>query len=100
MKHLQGIKELPTNYDSLSWQQRRDVRNLYKALQKEICCHCKGNLSEKPKGEAGKANINWNLFPPNFTQYPVHLHHNRKTGMTIGAVHAVCNAYLWQYKGE
>lgn len=32
--------------------------------------------------------------------YPVHLHHDHKTGLTIGAVHAKCNAVLWQYYGE
>jgi hypothetical protein len=30
----------------------------------------------------------------------VHLHHSHETGMTIGAVHARCNAVLWQYHGE
>ena len=40
------------------------------------------------------------LFPPNFFKWPVHLHHSHDTGMTIGAVHARCNAVLWQYHGE
>jgi hypothetical protein len=28
------------------------------------------------------------------------LHHCHQTGLTIGAVHAKCNAVLWQYHGE
>jgi len=44
--------------------------------------------------------IDWDLFPPGFLKNPVHLHHNHDTGMTIGAVHAYCNAVLWQYYGE
>jgi hypothetical protein len=44
--------------------------------------------------------INVDLFPPNFFKWPVHLHHDHRTGMTIGAVHCRCNAVLWQYHGE
>jgi len=44
--------------------------------------------------------INENLFPPKFLNWPVHLHHDHKTGMTVGAVHSHCNAVLWQYHNE
>jgi hypothetical protein len=44
--------------------------------------------------------INQILFPKSFFKYPVHLHHCHKTGLTLGAVHHYCNAYLWQYLGE
>jgi hypothetical protein len=40
------------------------------------------------------------LFPPNFLKYPVHLQHNHDTDMTEGAVHARCNAVMWQYHGR
>jgi len=30
----------------------------------------------------------------------MHLHHNHETDMTEGAVHAYCNAVLWQYEGK
>lgn len=33
-------------------------------------------------------------------RYPVHLQHNHDTGMTEGAVHARCNAVMWQYLGR
>jgi len=44
--------------------------------------------------------IKKSLFPRGFFGYPIHLHHSHDTGMTIGAVHAHCNAVLWQYEGE
>ena len=44
--------------------------------------------------------INWKLFPPNFLKYPIHLQHCHKTGWTEGAVHAYCNAVMWQYEGR
>ena len=40
------------------------------------------------------------LFPESFFKYPVHLHHSHDTGKTIGAVHAYCNAVLWEYYGQ
>jgi hypothetical protein len=44
--------------------------------------------------------INWKLFPENFLMYPVHLQHDHNTNLTEGAVHAYCNAVLWQYEGR
>lgn len=88
---------LPQDYTKLEWWQRRDVRNQYVQEQNGKCKHCKGDLSESP---SQTKKIRWSLFPPNFLKYPVHLHHNHDTGMTIGAVHAYCNAVLWQYHGE
>jgi hypothetical protein len=31
---------------------------------------------------------------------PIHLQHDHDTGLTEGAVHAYCNAVLWQYEGR
>jgi hypothetical protein len=47
-----------------------------------------------------KKKINARLFPPNFFNWPVHLHHCHVTGLTIGAIHCHCNAVLWQYHGQ
>ena len=44
--------------------------------------------------------INWKLFPPFFLRFPIHLQHNHDTNMTEGAVHAYCNAVMWQYEGR
>ena len=68
--------------------------------QKGLCYHCKRNLLLSPPKEIMDKAINWSLFPPNFTKWPHHLHHSHETGMTLGTVHAYCNAVLWQYHGE
>lgn len=88
---------LPQHYPSLHWTQRKAVREQYIEEQQGLCYYCKGPLSIRPTQDK---KINWNLFPPNFLKYPVHLHHYHNTGYTIGAVHAYCNAVLWQYHGE
>ena len=41
--------------------------------------------------------VDESMFPPNFFDHPVHLHHDKTTGMTVGAVHAYCNAVSFQY---
>lgn len=91
---------LPTQYDKLSWQEKREVREEYIKSQDGLCMHCKVSLkSAPPKNITGKK-INWKLFPPNFLKYPVHLQHDHISGMTEGAVHAYCNAVLWQYHNK
>lgn len=91
---------LPINYTELDWVERRDVRNEYIKIQNNLCSHCKNVLTESPPPEITSMKINKKLFPPNFFKYPIHLHHNHDTGMTIGAVHNYCNAVLWEYHGE
>ncbi|QIG67736.1 hypothetical protein PP747_gp035 [Rhizobium phage RHph_Y38] len=90
----------PVDYTKLSSHGRRKVRQQYIIEQKNLCHHCQRSLSLNPRQEVMEAKINKSLFPTNFFDHPVHLHHNHVTGMTIGAVHARCNAYLWQFKGE
>jgi hypothetical protein len=92
--------ELPVNYTTLTPTERREVRNTYVEKQKGKCQFCQASLSESPSFEIRKLDINKNLFPENFFKYPVHLHHDHDSGLTIGAVHSYCNAVLWQYHGE
>ena len=92
--------KLPTNYDNLSPIKRKAVREEYIHLQDNKCYHCGNPLNEKPSQAMMNKSINTKLFPPNFFYWPIHLHHSHETGMTIGAVHARCNAILWQYHGE
>jgi hypothetical protein len=89
----------PQIYKDLSWQERKYIREEYTRHQDGLCYHCKEKLTAEPKQDKW---IDWKLFPRGigFLQYPVHLHHDHKTGLTIGAVHAYCNAVLWQYHGE
>ena len=92
--------KLPINYNKASREKRRLAREAYIKRQEGLCCHCKQPLSGPPSSEVDNMSLDLDLFPPNFLHWPVHLHHNHDTGMTIGAVHAKCNGVLWQYYGE
>lgn len=92
--------DLPINYTKTTYQERREAQNQYVVLQDSHCWFCGRPLSDKPSKKVQEATLNMLLFPVNFLQYPVHLHHDHKTHMTIGAVHSKCNGYLWQYLGE
>ncbi len=91
--------DLPINYDSAHWTIRRRVRDQYVQEQKGLCYHCQRPLNREPSQKNVKQ-IDKNLFPAGFFEYPVHLHHSHDTGLTIGAVHSYCNAILWQFYGE
>lgn len=88
---------LPTNYISLTQKRKKEAREQYMKQQGGKCYYC---------GEDLKADttlnlpINKKLFPIGFFRNPHHLHHCHKTGMTLGTVHAKCNAILWQYHNE
>lgn len=94
------VYQLPIDYTKLHWTERREVRLQYIKEQNNLCIHCKCSLSEPAPKEILDKKINWDIFPPNFLKYPVHLQHNHDTGMTEGAVHNYCNAVLWQYHGK
>jgi len=97
---LDAVVGLPANYRKLTWQQRRAVRNEYVKRQDGLCSHCKHPLLESPPANIMRLKVNKKLFPTNFFAWPIHLHHDHETGMTIGAVHCYCNAVLWQHHGE
>lgn len=92
--------ELPVNYETLTPQERRQVREEYIRRQSGKCAHCSEPLTEQASDEVMSKKINMRLFPDSFFKWPVHLHHCHETGMTIGAVHCHCNAVLWQYYGK
>ena len=91
---------LPVDYDSLHWKEKREVREQYIKIQNGKCFYCKCNLKNEPPNTITSKKIKWKCFPKNFLKHPVHLQHNHNTGMTEGAVHAYCNAVLWQYEGR
>ena len=95
-----GERVVSQNYERLTQPERAQLRGRYVSAQDGRCHHCGGALDQEPPENITSKPINWKRFPPNFTRWPVHLHHSHKTGMTIGAVHALCNAVLWQYHGE
>ena len=90
---------LPARYDDLTQRQRVLVRAEYTAQQGGACWHCQCTLTTDPPEHVMVLTVRNGLFPPGFFDHPVHLHHDHRTGLTIGAVHARCNAVLWQYHG-
>lgn len=90
--------KLPVDYRKLLPLERKQVREQYIEQQNGKCMYCGESLDKEPPKRITDKPINWSLFPKNFLRYPVHLQHSHKTGMTEGAVHAYCNAVLWQYE--
>lgn len=89
--------QLPVSYSKTPTRERRLVREEYTRLQGGKCWYCQTSLEDAPDQGVLSKRINLRLFPPNFFKYPVHLHHDHETDLTIGAVHNTCNAVLWQY---
>lgn len=92
--------KLPANYTLLLPSQRRRVREAYIAKQKGKCWHCGEPLSQPAPKRIRDMPLNINHFPTGFFIYPVHLHHDHNTNLTVGAVHCHCNAVLWQYHNQ
>lgn len=91
---------LPVEYSKLPPNEKRLVREQYIKEQKGLCWYCKESLQENPPNRVTSKPIDWRRFPKNFLKYPVHLQHNHQSDLTEGAVHAYCNAVLWQYHGK
>lgn len=94
------MSRLSTDYNSLTQAERGEVRDRYVVLQDGDCFYCDAPLHEDPPSEITSMFIDWDLFPPGFLNNPVHLQHDHETGWTMGAVHAFCNAVMWQYEGR
>ena len=92
--------QLPVKYDELTRDQRRLVRLEYVKQQNNQCWYCQGLLDAPPPDHILKYKINLKWFPEGFLDNPVHLQHDHNTGLTEGAVHAYCNAVLWEYFGR
>lgn len=90
----------PEKYSKLTREQRAELRKRYASYQNNKCCYCGASLSGPPTDGILKKRISRDLFPKHFFDYPTHLHHNHDTDLTIGAVHAYCNAVLWEHHGE
>jgi hypothetical protein len=91
---------LPVPYSKITSSERKKVREQYTREQGGKCYWCMQDLTDKPRKDVQAKHVNLKLFPPNFLKYPVHLQHNHDTDMTEGAVHARCNAVMWQYHGR
>ena len=93
-------QKLPIFYSKADAKQRRLVREQYVREQGGLCYWCKEPLTGPAAKHIREKKINWRLFPPQFLKHPVHLQHNHDTDLTEGAVHAICNAVMWQYHGR
>lgn len=91
---------LPARYSELSADQRRRVREQYAALQGGLCWACREPLLGDPPAHVRAKPLTGARFPRGFFKWPEHLHHDHKTDLTIGTVHAVCNAVLFIYEGQ
>jgi hypothetical protein len=89
----------PQYYRNLSQNERRLLRYEYVKAQGVDCHYCGVSLNGDPPHIVKERPLNMRLFPSGFLDHPVHLHHDHKTGLTIGAVHAYCNAVMFQYQG-
>lgn len=102
MKDLNNARakkwDLPIDYTRLTPYERKLVRLQYIEEQANKCAYCGESLSEVAPKRITEKEINWSLFPASFLQFPIHLQHDHKTGMTEGAVHNYCNAVMWQYE--
>lgn len=88
---------LPTMYGKLTPRGRAAVCREYIKLQNGKCWYCGKDLDEQPPKEILDKPIDLTMFPRGFLDNPIHLQHDHDTGLTEGAVHAYCNAVLWQY---
>jgi len=92
--------KLPINYETANWTTMETARELYIEKQEGLCWYCGEALKGAPAKAASSKYINLLRFPPNFFKHPVHLHHCRSTGLSIGAVHSRCSAILREYHSE
>ncbi len=91
---------LPARYDDLTPEQRRAVREAYVKQQEGKCRYCNAVLHGPAAPWAREKKVTPRLYPHGFFLHRVHLHHDHGTGWTIGAVHAHCNAVLWEHHRE
>ena len=91
---------LPIKYQASHHSIRKAAREEYARLQGGKCYFCGELLSGKPSPKVMAKPISIKLFPPHFFDWPIHLHHDHETDLTLGAVHCQCNAVLWQYHGK
>lgn len=97
---MTDLIQIPIMYNIASVRERRSARIEHRRQQNHKCWYCDANLDDLPPDRILDMDLGLHLFPRGFFRNREHLHHDHKTGMSVGAVHSVCNAILWQYHGE
>jgi hypothetical protein len=92
--------ELPCRYSQHTREERALAREEYVRRQRGICPFCLQPLLGDPPPVIQRLPVSSVLWPPEFFRWPIHLHHDHKTDLTIGAYHARCNAVLAAYFQE
>ena len=95
----------PIEYAHATTSLRRAKRLEYTEAQHGKCWICGAPLVDAPDpsftaNNPVRSDQLERLFPPGFLHNPVHLHHDQRTGLTLGAVHALCNAAEWIHRGR
>ena len=94
--HMYSYK-LPVLYSKANSKERREIREQYAVEQGNMCYWCNSDLAAPLPKAIKETKINLKLFPPGFLRHPIHLQHDHSSDLTEGAVHARCNAIMWQY---
>jgi hypothetical protein len=100
LEQLNAPVVIPAMYDQLTSDQRARVRDEYARRQGGRCHYCDQPLYGPPSDEVQRYPVTEHIYPRGFFTWPQHLHHSHRTGLTIGTVHARCNAVLFEKHGE
>jgi hypothetical protein len=92
----------PQRYSDLNTSQRRKLRENYVVHFQGRCIYCDEPLNDKPHEfvRAKATSIWWPNLPggrKGFLSNSVHLHHDHETDLTLGPVHALCNAHSYHF---
>ncbi len=101
INHAYG-SPFPQRYHDLNTNQRRELRDQYVEHVGGQCLYCEEQLEDEPHKFVRQSadDIDWDNFPggkEEFLKHLVHLHHDHNTGLTLAAVHALCNAHSWHF---
>ncbi len=99
--HQCGSK-FPQRYRDLNSNQRRKLRDEYIEYFNGRCMYCDELLDDEPHEFVRQSadQIDWDDLAggkEGFLKNPVHLHHDHQTGLTLAAIHAMCNAHSWHF---
>lgn len=90
----------PIKYSLASNYKRAQCKEEYIKEQGGKCWYCDKDLAGEPAKHIQDKAISLWMFSKGFFENPIHLHHDHTTDLTIGAVHARCNAVLWEHFGQ